>query len=549
MGRSAISCARAADHMSDHMKKRIREIHRRSKRSSSPHAPLSKVALQISSVVGFLLLGCAAPEDRATDRESTAIISYWGGDEVLNPVHDMEAKYLVFLSLMTVDQHGNLKGRLARSWEHSPDYRERTFHLRTDVHWHDGIPVTAHDIAFTIDLMRSSSDTDYNAFELVTVQDDSTVTIRPRTSRIFRSEMVFYPEHLLKGLDPSRLVEWEFWKQPVGNGPYRFVRLEPETMMEFEANPDFFLGRPRIDRVILRFSLDDGITELLGGQVDADRVPPAILPTIANDSRFRIYHNIAAMAGQAVYWKSDHAILGDPVVRRALTHAIDRRALHHVLNYPDDLPIFDAPHTPDQYRRRELLEPLPYDPDLARALLDRAGWQDTDGDEIRDRDGQPLRFTALVENVANSGTVSGATFVQSELRKIGVQMELRPLDRSVVLERFQSGDFEAVFLSFRFWEAPVLQNRYHLGEPEPLGYRNPRVVELLDQAARNWIPEEDDRIYSELAEIFRRDMPVTILYPYARFTVAHRRLRGLSSPYWGGDPTRYMDELWLEDKP
>ena len=163
---------------------------------------------------------------------------------MLNPVHDMEAKYLVFLSLMTVDQHGSLQGRLARSWEHSPDYREWTFHLRTDVRWHDGIPVTAHDIAFTIDLMRSSSDTDYNAFELVTVQDDSTVTIRPRTSRIFRSDMVFYPKHLLEGLDPARLVEWEFWKQPVGNGPYRFVRLEPETMMEFEANPDFFLGGP-----------------------------------------------------------------------------------------------------------------------------------------------------------------------------------------------------------------------------------------------------------------------------------------------------------------
>ena len=114
--------------------------------------------------------------------------------------------------------------------------------------------------------------------------------------------------------------------------------------------------------MILRFSFGDGITELLSGEVDADRVPSAILPTVAGDPRFRIYHSAGAIAGQAVYWKSDHAILGDPMVRRALTHAIDRRTLHHVLNYPDDLPIFDAPHTPDQYRRWELLEPLSYDP-------------------------------------------------------------------------------------------------------------------------------------------------------------------------------------------
>jgi peptide/nickel transport system substrate-binding protein len=319
--------------------------------------------------------------------------------------------------------------------------------------------------------------------------------------------------------------------------------------MEFEANQDFYLGKPRIDRVILRFSLGDEITELLSGEVDADRVPPSSLSNVAGDPRFRIYHHISAIAAHAVYWKSDHAILGDPMVRRALTHAIDRRALQRVLNYPDDLPIFDAPHTPDQYRRRELPEPLPYDPARARALLDSTGWRDGDGDEIRDREGRPLRFTALVENMANSGTVSGAIFVQSELQKVGVQMDLQPFDRSVVWERLQSGDFEAVFFSFRFWEAPVLQDRYHLGKAEPLGYRNPQVVELLSQASRNWVPEEDDRIYRELAEIFRRDMPITILYPYASFAVAHRRLRGLSSPYWGGDPTAHMDELWLENEP
>ncbi|MCH1932677.1 ABC transporter substrate-binding protein, partial [Shewanella sp. A25] len=64
------------------------------------------------------------------------------------------------------------------------------------------------------------------------------------------------------------MIEWDFWEHPIGNGPYRFVRLDPETMMEFEANPDFYLGKPQIERVILKFSLDAGLTELLAGQVD-----------------------------------------------------------------------------------------------------------------------------------------------------------------------------------------------------------------------------------------------------------------------------------------
>jgi len=510
---------------------------------------LAKVARQVALVLGFLALACGAPVDHSIDHESTVTISYWGGDEVLRPDHDMAAKYLVFLPLVTVDPHGEWQPRLAQRWEHTPDYRDWTFRLRTDVRWHDGVPVTAHDVAFTIGLTRSSPDMDYaaGAFGPVTVHNDSTITIRSGTSRDFHSEMVFYPKHLLERLDPGRLLEWEFWKQPVGNGPYRFVRLEPETMMEFEANPDFYAGGPAIERVILRFSFGDEITELLSGDVDADRVSPALLAAVADDPRFRVYHKISPWAGQAIYWKSDSPTLGDPSVRRALTHAIDRRVLHGLINYPEDLPILDAPHTPDQYKRRELLEPLRYDPSRAGALLDSAGWRDRDGDGIRDRDGRPFRFTALVANYSNRATVPGATFVQSELRKVGVQMELQPLERSIVAERLRTGDFEAVFLSFRFWEASRLKNLLHLGEPEPLGYRNPRVVELLDRASRNRIPEEDDRIYRELAEIFRRDLPITILYPYAGFTVAHRRLRGLSSPYWGDDPTRFMDELWLDE--
>ncbi len=509
--------------------------------------------IMCACLLAFPALGCGGGDDRAYSRGSTVIISYCCGNEALNPSHDMAALNLVFLPLATRDPQGQLVGRLATSWEPSPDYREWTYHLRTDVRWHDGVPVTAHDIAFTIDVMRTFGDLDYGsgAFESVTVHDDSTITIRSGHGRRgYQTSMVFYPKHLLEHLDPERLAEWEFWTRPVGNGPYRFVRLEPETMMEFEANPDFYLGKPRIERVLLKFSLDAGLTELLGGYVDAiSSFPPARLPTIVGDPRFRIYYRVAGSATQAIYWKNDNPLFRDPRVRRALTLAIDRRELLGLLGMPDDLPLVDGPVTPGQYRRGELLEPLPYDPVRAGALLDSAGWRDQDGDGVRERDGRPFRFTALLpaftsENTPRLGAVG--VYVQSQLRKVGVQMEHQLVDVSVLRQRLESGDFEAVFRFLRFYETPWLQ-LVHLGEGDPIGYDNSRVVELIERASRTWVPEEEDRIYGELMEIFRADLPVTMLHPIVRFSVTHRRLRGLSTP-WRRDPVTHMEELWLEDE-
>jgi ABC-type transport system substrate-binding protein len=137
-------------------------------------------------------------------------------------------------------------------------------------------------------------------------------------------------------------------------------------------------------------------------------------------------------------------------------------------------------------------------------------------------------------------------YVQSQLRKVGVQMEHQLLDVGVLIQRLESGNFEAVFRFLRFYETPWLQ-LVRLGEGDPIGYQNSRVVELIDRASRTWVPEVEDRIYMELMEILRADLPLTMLYPSVGFSVTHRRLRGLSTP-WRYDPVEHMEELWLEDE-
>ena len=490
--------------------------------------------------------GCRRSDDPAYSRGSTIIVAYCCGKQVFVPSWDMEAKFLVFLPLVTEDENGELAERLAERWAHSPDYREWTYHLRKDIRWHDGVPVTADDIKFTLDLLAHVPGADPFLIESTAVLDHSTVRIRyTQTTARWDSWGVYYPKHLLENLDPKKIEEWGFWTHPVGNGPYRFVRYVADTMMEFEANPDYYRGKPRVERVVLKFAGDAGVTELLSGNVDATTyTSPALISKLAGDTRFRIYYQIAPDIARAIYWRDDHPLFSEPRVRRALTMAINRRELLRVLNLPANIPVFDGPLTPLQLRRNQFPEPLPYDPAQARALLEAAGWRVRDQDGLRERDGREFRFTALVagENTGAPGAEQTAVYVQDQLRRVGIRMELQVLDQGSVLARSKNGEFEAAFLHLRhscWWL------RQYFGKDNPSGYRNSAVVKLIDRAMVISDPNELDAIYRELMERFRTDVPVTILFAHVNTFFVHRRIGGLNSP-WQTDPLEYMQDLWLE---
>ena len=291
------------------------------------------------SSVSALLLFCAitgcAPSDGVRDAATTVTVAYTEAKQSFSPSTGEWGMTLVYLPLMGWDGDGRMQGRLARSWDSSPDGAEWTYHLRSDVRWHDGVPVTAHDVAFTIDLMRTIGDIDGDgytatgAIAAVTVHDDSTITIRSGRNHLgYQDWLLTYPRHLLEDLDRQEFEDWDFWTHPVGAGPYRFVRYVPEIMMEFEANPDYYGDRPAIDRVILKFALDAGLTELLAGTVDAvSEFPAKDLPVVLDDPRFRVYHKIAPQGGRALYWNTHHPLFEDPSIRRALTFAIDKQPL------------------------------------------------------------------------------------------------------------------------------------------------------------------------------------------------------------------------------
>jgi len=460
----------------------------------------------------------------------------------------------VFLPLVSRNANGELEGRLARSWEHSPDYHTWTIHLRSDVRWQDGAPVTAQDVQFTLELLSQAdigpTGIDPGRFA-VTVLDDTTYILRLRRGTIgspLDDWTVYYPKHLLERLDPAKASEWEFWIHPVGDGPYRYVRHVPKTMMEFEADPDYYRGKPTIERVVLRFATKEAaLTELLSENVDAvEYFNQADLLKVAADARFQVYHGSRLAMGNpggsmgrplTLVWNLHHPALRDPRVRRALTLALDRRELQQVLNLPSAPPTFDVMFSERQLRRGEVPPPLPHDAAEARRLLAEAGWGDVGEDGIQRRGGKPLRVV-----VATPAAGGAAVIIQAQLRRVGVQMDILPIDFMVMLQRQRAKSFDALL-----FEMPVngwaLQRFFGPGSSN--GYANPRVALLLQRALDAVDPDDADGAYRELAPILQADLPVTFVAPSVLSTVAHRRLRGLSSPY-RTSALEHMDELWLE---
>ncbi len=508
------------------------------------------------SIMMIISGSCVRKGEQSSAEESKITVHTWGSEFLVGPRMDSDAKYLVFLPLTFTEEDGDQSG-LLRSWEYSTDYREWTYRLRRDVRWHDGVPVTAHDIKFSLELFWHPDVlyiVDFPRPESVSVLNDFTFTITfPKPEWALEGWTVFYPKHLLEGLDPKGFYEWDFWKQPVGNGPYRYVRHVPKTMIEYEANPDYFMGKPKIEKVVVKFG-GNPLTELLSGEVDLiDHLNSADISKIKKDGYFRTYPFPSYGFLEVILWNHRHPFFRDPVVRKALTMAINRRELIKSLNYPDDLPIFDVLGSVRQLHRGEIPDPLPYDPKAAEQLLAEAGWQDKDGNGILERDGQEFRFTALVRTLDVGTKMHSAVYIQDQLRQIGIRMEIQPVAQRI----YEIKGLWAASI-YSFWNNIATPEHdtgilsfFGAGKKEsPIGYKNPRVVALLEEMRKKVSPEDQEWIFSQLMPILKEDMPMTILCPQYFFCVAHQKIRGLDTIGKTGyfnSPSKVMSSLWIED--
>ncbi len=494
----------------------------------------------------FISSTCARKNGKQSVNESKITVLSIGDEKILGPHWDSPPRFLVFLPLVELSHLEPIKPALAERWEHSPDCRIWTFYLRRDVRWHDGVTTTAHDIKFSLDLMdkivQFKQMMGIVSYEVV---DDFTFTLTYKKPSMYALDYwsVYVPKHLLEDLDLKEFWKWEFWTQPVGNGPYRYVRHVPQSMIALEANQDYYRGKPKIQKVILKFGGGTPLTELLSGNVDVIQASLSDVPKLRDDPRFRVQYERSWYVG-TIFWNHRHSLFSESSIRRALTLAINRRELARLLYYPDDVSLFDGISTIFQYFNDDLPEPMPYEPQRAEQLLEEAGWYDRDGNGVRERGKQEFRFTAIVDKSIGLDLDKAAVFVQDQLKRVGIRMEIQE-SQGTLNTRFRSGDFEAVFGKFQ--NSPIAGGGHLsiLGENSPMGYENAEMIRLLKLAKNEPELEERKRIYQQIMPLYTADIPMTILFPEVSVLIAHKKIRGLEE-YW--DPTWFMEYLWIEEE-
>ncbi len=437
---------------------------------------------------------------------------------------------------------------LARSWSRR-DSLTLVFELDPRARWHDGAPVTAGDVTFTFARARDRSIAprlEGVTRRIASVQAEGDHRVVFRFRQVYAEQfydatfhVAILPAHLLRSL-PSTREAWEpFAAHPVGSGPYRWVRRVEGQFIELAANHDFFLGRPGIERVIVRVaaSPDARINLLLSGEADAmDNIPAPITnqARVEADKNIKLVRVPSNALGYLLFNQRDpqhrdrpHPILADRDVRRALVLALDRELIVRAVLGPYGYVPF-GPASSQLWIHHGSPSPARQDLSTARRLLAGRGWVDRNGDGVREnRAGLPLSLRLLV-SITSPTRGQMATIVQEQLRQVGVALDVVRVDGPVWAERRNAGQFDIDFSSANQDPSPSgLTYSWSCGGTGNVGrYCDPVADSLLQRAIHT--PKADRKPWHAFLQRVEEDAPAAFIYAQTYLFGVNRRFRSVT---------------------
>ena len=448
----------------------------------------------------------------------------------------------IFNGLVRYDKNLKLEGELAESWEVAPDGKKITFRLRKNVKWHDNVPFTSDDVMFTYrKMIDPKTPTAYGeAFKQVrrvTNPDPYTVVVeydKPYAPAMESWGLNILPKHLLEkypDIKQSPLNK----SHPIGTGPYKFVEWKPGEKIVFEANPDYFEGKPYITRLITRVIPDQAtlFLELKSGGIDQMTLTPLQYSKQTDTDEFRKNFRKYRYLGFAYTYlgfRLDHPFFKEKRVRQAIAHAINKKELIDGVLFGLGQEV-TGPYKPGHWVYNPDVRKYPHDPAKAKALLAEAGWKPgTDGTMAKE--GRKFAFTVFT-NAGNESRSKTAAIVQQQLAAVGIKMEIRTLEWAAFINEFvKKRKFDALILGWATGPEPDQFDIWSSTKTGPdelnhVGFANAEVDRLLEAGRRTFDMEKRKKAYFRIQEILAEEQPYVFLYAPEALPVFHKRVRGI----------------------
>ncbi|MCT4571197.1 ABC transporter substrate-binding protein [Bacillus thuringiensis] len=502
--------------------------------------------------------------DKAKNRKDTLVVGISKPGGVFLPYFqqngwDGNVTSVIFASLVSTDKQGKPIPELAEKWDVSSDQLTYTFHLRKNLKFSDGSPLTADDVAFTLTLLHDKAyegEVDISQYavkggkeykegkatsiEGIQVVDPQTIKI---TTEKVNSQAIF----VLGGTVLSKAYYGKDYKQntsldylkdlygkPLAAGPYKFEKYIPGQEVRFVANENYYAGKPKIQNFIYKITSGDTKLQLFQtGEVDHTGLGTG--DEVLEQAKALEFANIqieTAPSFSYIYMNNNKPYLKDKKVRQALIYGLDRK------KYVDTAlkgygTVANVPIHPTSWAyTEEGVNKYEYDKEKAKKLLDEAGWK-VGSDGIREKDGQKLKLSYFGPSSAKDSDLL-IPIAKENYKEIGVEFNPEFMDFNTMLSKVNKGDYDLASVSTPITSDPSETAGEYLSTANEtsLGYKNAKVDELIQKGIETVDIEKRKPIYKELYKELSDDPPV-ILLNY------RRTITGYNGNIKGIDPEKY----------
>ncbi|MCL0092264.1 ABC transporter substrate-binding protein [Dehalococcoidia bacterium] len=434
------------------------------------------------------------------------------------------------------------KPGLATAWEVSDDGLTWTIKLREGVRFHDGTPFDAEAVKHNLERVSERWPGRFGLIKSIEAADEYTVKIIHEEPFAPFLHALAWPGAAM--ISPAAIDDEGKVSEPIGTGPFKRVEWVPGEKLVMERNEDYWGTRPRLERVTLKVIPDPTtrIMALEAGEIDMIIDTGGVLPEHVPVLLMHPEIEVLTVAGAVPHYMTlnTHSVFfDDPRVRRAIVYAIDPDSIiRYALEGYGKVMTTVTPHSEKAWMYPEPLFHF-NSPDRAQELLQEAGWIDTDGDGIREKDGEDFEVTFLLATglVGRWPYDTIAEIVQAQLREVGIQVEILTVETGLWREKLKAGEAE---ISMRPWAGISPQTRLdawlHSEGTNVLGmgifYSNQEVDKLIEELMRTTDEKEAKRLAFEIQKIAAQDVPIIPIYDEVLVNAIRDNIRGYELHPW-----------------